>query len=1306
MEPETIWTDFCRSPSESAFRPLFDLTHRIVYTICLRVLRNPEDALDAFQSTYARLMALARQKGGADPGKELPASGEGETGGNALDPVTTLVARLAAREAWSLAGRRKRRHAREVTMDTLPAVSSSGSSPADEAAQTELRHRLETLLELLPDRYRVPLLLHYFNGLTYRQIAQALDLPVGTITSRIRRGVKKLHPLATRAGLREATTLLGAAVAAAHLATPPASVAAQSVFVESCRLASLAGGSASVAPAVQSAAAILKTKATVLAGLTVAGVLVLGTIAILRPRDPVTKPSAAPSAAPIAPDGDVATRNTVSPESPSTAPDSSDEQVATAKAAVLAAITKGESAHRLPYSLRVVWDDDQKPVANADVLIWKENVDPDEESYSGVTDADGRATLEIPSPNPKQRIAVRVSRPESATTRFEMSNMSWAPETDAYFSLRRSGSIFGTVVYEGEGKPAAGVRVLACDKEVSDLGGMGLRPFGYTYKAEAQTAPDGTFELQRVGIGQVLVFSIQPPYRSYLDPNDLEPIVLSPGQRLGPVQLVLREGLTLTGQVRDLLSQAPLPSAKVSCAEFGHAFETITDAAGRYRFDGLPAGRIYVSASLAGYHDGGEAATFDDNEKENRLDLALDPARGRVLAEVVDREGNPVEGAFLSGRPGTFKAAYTGADGRAELTGCSLLDPPEISASKEGYETSSRQQVAFPPGKYVVELKFVLGPEMPEYIQEGVFVGQVTSSDGLLLEGVQIIWAHSLVGLPKEAGTETDSDGRYRLVAKREHEDIPYKLHAVGDGWGAATRENPVPGTEENPAVVDFILRRAHWIAGVVVDPEGKPVEGASVRIDSPDPQRQLAYHGVVRASVPPSLQEETGAAVVTQDVTPTDSEGKFRFENIPETEVALLGGTREGEGFHFITAVDREVRIVLESAGAVCGRVLDRETGEPIPAFTVAVAHHNTRPGNRGGWPEKFASEEGRFEFRSLPRSGTFSLQAMAEGYEPEYREGIAAQVPDEAAEEVFALSPRRGEVVGRVVDAAAGTPLPGVTVFLAHVRYLYPFLDWKSLPGESMLDYRKILTDAEGWFRFDEGEDKGVLLLKAGTYAPSVVLPERRNALVDGETGFLRVPLSSGGSVEGIVLENRVPKSFAHVYLERQPDELVPLRQRFVNQRTNSTGQYQWRDLPSGTYHLVRVSPFHLNAFGDSRIDMFPLMRREFHLGEGETRTVNLGDGLGPLALEGTVVDGDAPQGGVFVRLVPQFAWDHDEFGAVADGDGRFHVEGLNPGAYAITLLRKVYRPSLEYETQTIQETVEIQEPTSRTFDFATAR
>src|SRR5688500_16086572 len=54
----SAWREFCRQQTEDSFALFHEASKALVWSVCYRVLRNEEDASDAFQSTYLRLFLL------------------------------------------------------------------------------------------------------------------------------------------------------------------------------------------------------------------------------------------------------------------------------------------------------------------------------------------------------------------------------------------------------------------------------------------------------------------------------------------------------------------------------------------------------------------------------------------------------------------------------------------------------------------------------------------------------------------------------------------------------------------------------------------------------------------------------------------------------------------------------------------------------------------------------------------------------------------------------------------------------------------------------------------------------------------------------------------------------------------------------------------------------------------------------------------------------------------------------------------------------------------------------------------------
>jgi RNA polymerase sigma-70 factor (ECF subfamily) len=134
-----------------------------IHGICRRVLGNEQDALDATQQA---LIAIVRG---------LPAF-------DGRSQFTTWCYRIATNAAIDEGRRRNRR---PVPIDTLPDRPAAARA-TDEAVADRLD--IDSALGALPDVYRAAVALRDLAGLEYAEIGEILDLPPGTVRSRIARG--------------------------------------------------------------------------------------------------------------------------------------------------------------------------------------------------------------------------------------------------------------------------------------------------------------------------------------------------------------------------------------------------------------------------------------------------------------------------------------------------------------------------------------------------------------------------------------------------------------------------------------------------------------------------------------------------------------------------------------------------------------------------------------------------------------------------------------------------------------------------------------------------------------------------------------------------------------------------------------------------------------------------------------------------------------------------------------------------------------------------------------------------------------
>ncbi len=163
----SLLSRFVLERDESAFAELVRRHDRIVWGVCVRVLRNQCDAEDAFQQTF---VLLARK---ADRIRK-PGS------------LSSWLHGVAFRTATRI--RNQRRHSVSEDMAAI----SQGKEPYEELARRHQIEQVDQQLHLLHEKYRTPLVLFYYQNRTATQIATELSLTVAAVEGRLRRGRQQL----------------------------------------------------------------------------------------------------------------------------------------------------------------------------------------------------------------------------------------------------------------------------------------------------------------------------------------------------------------------------------------------------------------------------------------------------------------------------------------------------------------------------------------------------------------------------------------------------------------------------------------------------------------------------------------------------------------------------------------------------------------------------------------------------------------------------------------------------------------------------------------------------------------------------------------------------------------------------------------------------------------------------------------------------------------------------------------------------------------------------------------------------------
>ena len=164
-----------------ACEELVRLHEKKVYALTLRMCGNPEDARDAAQEAF-----LSAWRG-------LP-SFRGEAG------FSTWLYRLASNAAIDQL-RRNRRQREEDSLDAGEMDAPDQSPGPQEAAEgSELQRAVADGLASLSEDHRRILLLREYQQLSYDEIAQTLDMDLGTVKSRISRARRALRKILLESG--------------------------------------------------------------------------------------------------------------------------------------------------------------------------------------------------------------------------------------------------------------------------------------------------------------------------------------------------------------------------------------------------------------------------------------------------------------------------------------------------------------------------------------------------------------------------------------------------------------------------------------------------------------------------------------------------------------------------------------------------------------------------------------------------------------------------------------------------------------------------------------------------------------------------------------------------------------------------------------------------------------------------------------------------------------------------------------------------------------------------------------------------
>jgi len=174
MDQEGLWVREALQGDQGAFARLVNTYQNPVYNLCYRMLGNAPEAEDAAQETFVRVY------------KHL----------SAYDPQQKLSSWILAVASHYCIDRLRRRRLRWLSLDEVEPsqpILDERPRPEDTLLERESCVEIRTLLQSLPADYRLILVLRYWHDLSYEEMAEILEIPRGTVESRLCRARRQLQ---------------------------------------------------------------------------------------------------------------------------------------------------------------------------------------------------------------------------------------------------------------------------------------------------------------------------------------------------------------------------------------------------------------------------------------------------------------------------------------------------------------------------------------------------------------------------------------------------------------------------------------------------------------------------------------------------------------------------------------------------------------------------------------------------------------------------------------------------------------------------------------------------------------------------------------------------------------------------------------------------------------------------------------------------------------------------------------------------------------------------------------------------------
>ncbi len=482
----------------------------------------------------------------------------------------------------------------------------------------------------------------------------------------------------------------------------------------------------------------------------------------------------------------------------------------------------------------------------------------------------------------------------------------------------------------------------------------------------------------------------------------------------------------------------------------------------------------------------------------------------------------------------------------------SRAEPPSSASPPESLtrtDVASAEPASAPPS----------APVAPPAVETRRFSVRVTDDGGRAVEGARV----SALGVERtEQGPFfTDAQGHVEFEVALDklsyHGQFAQRgglyLFAHADGH-ARSMVAYVLASDEGQRVEMALRGRAQALVGVVLDPDGKPVEGAYIDIENHMRVMQHLPEGVSYADDPRNAW--------------SDAQGRFEFRELPlrahrwlarGPELGTTTGSAEGDG--------EELALVINLPRGRLLRGTVTSAGRPLPGARVWVARGF---GASIGAPATTADEQGRYALKGISET---PLRVFARADAPESAfadEFVAFEDLQDEAELDLELQTR--EPLRLRFVAVDGAPLVSAMVTV------------QTQEAEPAPWRQSVTTNEDGWAVFEDYASCPLRLQVRPLGAPGYVLARAFDPRL---STALEVRVSEGAGLSAAPLLVRLVDPY-HSPLDARVFAVATTDQqgvsRMVDPRTGAVGEWF---LPEGQRWFYAVDNFGASLLGAASLD-----------------------------------------------------------------------------------------------------------------------